>query len=220
MKIVGIYFPSAPWKRKKGACSGAKRSPWPRVHDRVEALKHMDDSFIEKLTALFDEYYTVIVKQCFLMVGFSSQYASIIEDCVQYAFLQAFLKHNKVLFYENPAGWLYVTAQRRLMTEIKREKRHLAIEKKYNRMTLASSPTQVDTIECWHRQESLRQLLRDILARLSATELRVCQLYLQEGHSIDETAAIMHVDRVVVRGAVDRIHRKARRIQKQYAHAE
>ncbi len=180
----------------------------------------MDDSSIEKFTALFDEYYAVIVKQCFLVVGFSSQYASIIEDCVQYAYLQAFLNHNKVLIYENPAGWLYVTAHRKLMVEIKKEKRHLAIERKYNRILLSSSPTQSDSIESWHRQETIRQLLSDIFAMLSATELRVCQLYLQEGYSMDETAAIMHVDRVVVRGAVDRIHRKARYVQKQCAHAE
>ncbi len=175
---------------------------------------------MKKLTALFDEYYAVIVKQCFLTVSFSSQYASIIEDCVQYAFLQAFLNGKKVLAHENPAGWLLVTARKKLIAEMRTQQRHLAIEKKYNHAILASCTAQSDSIERWQHQETIRQLLNDIFALLSATEMRVCQLYLQEGHSMDETAAIMHVDRVVVRGAVDRIHKKARHVQKQYTHME
>lgn len=176
----------------------------------------MDDQSIERITALFDEYYSVMVKQCYLMVGFSSQYASIIEDCVQYAFLQALLKRTRVLSHDNPAGWLFLTARKKLIVEMRKDHTHLAIEQKYSSTMYETFAPQYDNVERWQRQESARQLLKEIFASLSDTEMRVCQLYMQEGHTMDETAAIMHVDRVVVRGAVDRIHRKAWVLREQY----
>lgn len=180
----------------------------------------MDDASAQKFTALFDRYYVVLVKQCLMTVGFDSEYTSIAEDCVQYAFLQALLNHEKVLAYQNPAGWLYATSQKKLLSEIKKKKRRLAIENKYHHSLLPACAAASDHVALWHRRESIHQLLNRILAMFSLTERRVCWLYLAQGYSLSETAAIMHVDSVVVRGAVDRIHRKARKLQKQLGQTE
>lgn len=165
------------------------------------------------LADLFDKNYDTIVKQCLQMINYSSTYYDMVEDCVQYAFQQAMIRIDEVAKYENPAGWLSVTARLRLKSEMRLIRKHNKIlsEKVYNNGEVNEQLT--SQIDQWCRANEASEKLERILAILSDLEQTVYQTYFVDGYSIDETAELLHMDRTGIRGAIDRIRHKARTLK-------
>lgn len=165
----------------------------------------------QELGHLFELYHDILYKQCLHMVSYNHQYISLIDDCIQYAFLQALLKPRQFAQCKNPAGWLSVTARRHLISEIRKNSRRSKILAQWQDNTEEKASLQLETdIERWHNQQEASESVEQILKLLSSKEKEIFHGYFLQGFSIDEVAKNLKTSRSVVRGAIDRIRAKAR----------
>jgi len=166
----------------------------------------------KEISKLFELYHDVIYKQCLHMVGYNHQYIPLIDDCIQYAFLQAILKEGEFSQCVNPAGWLSVTARRQLMSEIRKNSRRSKITVPWYEHADEEASLQLETdIERWHSRQDAAECIERICEELSSTEKEVFDGYFLQDSSINEVAEKLKLSRGSVRGAIDRIRAKAKR---------
>lgn len=166
----------------------------------------------EEISRLFELYHDVVFKQCLRVVGYNNQYISIIDDSIQYAFMQALLKWEEFIACANPVGWLCVTAKSHLMSEIRKFSRRSKVTVPWYDRADEDASLQLETdIERWHNRQNAIESIEKICSLLSPTEKSVYDAYLVKDQSIDETAKELNMSRGAVRGAIDRIRAKAKR---------
>lgn len=166
----------------------------------------------EEISQLFELYHDVLYKQCLHMVGYNQRHIPLIDDCIQYAFLQAILKKDQFSQCKNQAGWLSVTARRHLMSEIRKNHRRSRITVPWYEHADEDASLQLETdIERWHSRQDTSDRIEQIYEILSSTEKEVFDGYFLEDSSIDEVARKLKISRGAVRGAIDRIRTKAKR---------
>ena len=148
------------------------------------------------------------------MIKYNQGYIPLIDDCIQYAFLQAMLKRDQFSQCKNQAGWLSVTARRRLMAEIRKSRRRSRITIPWYEHADEDASLQLETdIERWHNRQNTSECIERIYEVLSSTEKEVFDDYFLQGSSIDEVAKNLKTSRGAVRGAIDRIRTKAKRFR-------
>lgn len=167
----------------------------------------------KEISQLFELYHDVIYKQCLHMVGYNQQYISLIDDCIQYAFWQAILKKEQFAQCKNQAGWLSVIARRHLMSEIRKNCRRSKITVPWYEQADEDASLQLETdIDRWHSRQEATDCIEQIYEILSTTEKEVFRDYFLQDSSIDEVAENLKISRGAVRGAIDRIRTKAKRL--------
>lgn len=71
---------------------------------------------------LYDQFYDSIFQLCETIANHNPQFHSLIEDCIQDAFVKALLYYEDFKDYTNPMGWIAVAARNRLQTEIRKQR--------------------------------------------------------------------------------------------------
>lgn len=148
------------------------------------------------------------------MVHYDPQFFTLAEDSVQIAFLTA-VKHPES-FHDspNPYGWLAVCCKNHIMSKLRQQKNrarivgeHVSFEACEN----VEDPT--DAIIRWVDASTSREYIELIYHSLSSSEKKIFEDYYLCDCSLQETAARNGVTVGSVRGAVQRIRKKARSIK-------
>lgn len=167
------------------------------------------DDFI---TNLFTQYYDLLYNILRAMVSPNTRHIEQIDDCLQYTFLQAWIQKEKLKEHPNISGWLYTTAKNKLLAEINKEKRRLLILRKHpNEVNGVYSEN--DPIEKWQRQQDAATAFDKLYQSLTETEKLIFTLKYINGKSNREISSITDMPEVKIRGAIDRIHLKAKKIR-------
>lgn len=170
----------------------------------------MDSERNQHLRQLFEENYQAIYRRCYWIVGFNPQYHQLIEDCIQDAFVKATSHYDDYKDYENPVGWITITACNRLKSELRREKRRnknfVELEPEQLEQVAASS---VDVESLFDRQEILDHLSR-IYDSLTDKEKLIFHEYFLERKKMREVAADHGMKIGAVRSGIKRIRKRAK----------
>lgn len=162
------------------------------------------------LNRLFEQHYQDIYKRCLWVVGFDPKYHPLIEDCIQEAFVKAAKHYNDYKDYENPVGWIALTACNTLRSALRRELRHqqtvLSVEPDALEQA-ASIPAEADSL--FDRQEMIRQLT-EIYHMLTEREKLIFHEYFIERKRMREIALDNDLGLGAVRSGIKRIRRRAR----------
>lgn len=170
----------------------------------------MDTDRNQRLMQLFEQNYPAIYRRCYWVAGFHPQYHPLIEDCIQDAFLKAVSHYEDYKDYENPAGWIAITACNKLKSELRREKR--------KRMIFAAvSPDQLERTAIsdnhidlfWDHQEIIDRLIQ-IYEMLTDKEKLIFHEYFLERKKMREVAEEQGIEIGSVRSAIKRIRTRAK----------
>ncbi len=133
------------------------------------------------------------------------------EECVQETFEIAMRKMKKLLRHEAPEGWLKDTCRkislskrRKLLNRI----RILGTPVSYS--VLFDVPDPVDDIESWALANDLASVKQSLLSKLSDEERAVYRLFYEQHLSMKDTATELQLSVDAVRGALQRIRKKAK----------
>ena len=163
----------------------------------------------QRLKQLFEEHYQAIYRRCFWVVGFNSQYHHLIEDCIQDAFVKATSHYDDYKDYENPVGWIAITACNKLKSELRRENRRnrTFVDAAAERLEqIAASPSEIDSI--FDREELIEQLSQ-IYDLLTEKEKLIFHEYFIERKKMREVAADHGMEIGAVRSGIKRIRKRA-----------
>lgn len=158
--------------------------------------------------ALFEEYYHAyyedIYKFCLVKLNFKSEYA---EDCCQNVFLTLYRKLSEGITVEKPRAYLYTIAGN-------------LIHKAYDELRKGDTDAleRLDTPQYSVNVEDAvdsKMTLEAMRAMLTEEEMRLIQLRYEEGYSLDELAAMLHLSKMTLSKRLYRIRQKIRNEVKQ-----
>lgn len=169
----------------------------------------MDTDRNQRLRQLFEEHYQAIYRRCYWVVGFHPRYHHLIEDCIQDAFVEAAAHYDDYKDYENPVGWIAITACNKLKSELRRESRKnktfIDVDQEQLEQ-IAVSATDIESL--FDRQEIIAQLSR-IYDVLTEREKLIFHEYFLERKKMREVAADHGMEIGAVRSGIKRIRKRA-----------
>lgn len=164
----------------------------------------------QRLTLLFEEHYQSIYRRCFWVAGFQPAYHQLIEDCIQDAFVKAASHYDEYKDYENPVGWIAITACNRLKSELRRERRRKRIFADLHPEQLESMAVSENNVENFLKNQEIIDQLCRIYDMLTDKEKLIFQAYFLERKKMREVAAENGMEIGAVRSGIKRIRRRAR----------
>lgn len=169
----------------------------------------MDNDFVEQL---YENYLVELQRFCALQFRHSPTYMPIVDDVVQDVFLKA-LKHETLLRqHPNPYGWLALTCRNAVKSIVRRDiRRREILGKPVAVEEYEDIAQQQDDIVRWMDKMQHEDTIRHLRERLTPLEHQVYEAYFEQDLSASDTADRLQVTVESVRGAVQRIRRKALR---------
>ncbi len=164
-----------------------------------------DKEFIEQL---FFQYHDSLQYLC--MVYFSDpQYLSCVDDCIQEVFLAAYKKRKKLMLHPNPYAWLKNACKKQCMVMMRDKRRHAQILQKYG----CYEEHVTNDVLVWLKQNHAMEQLKMLESQLTDTEKEIYQAYFFHDQSACEIAQENDTSEAAVRGAIQRIRKKASRLE-------
>lgn len=169
----------------------------------------VNDQFFEKL---YRDYYEELHRYCAMQFHFSPDYRSDVDDIVQEVFIKAYRYQKVLLTHENKMGWLCATCKNMCRSIMRRDLRRKEITGVAVPLEDCNDFAQrLDDIVRWTEQREDREALSALKQTLTATEARVYKAYYEEGWNDHETASMLGMTLVAVRGVLQRIRNKAKK---------
>lgn len=162
------------------------------------------------LNQLFEKHYQAIYRRCLWVVDFDPRYHHLIEDCIQDAFMKATSHYEDYKDYENPVGWIAITACNSLRSALRRElrSRQTFLEMEPEQLEQAAyAPADADRL--FDRQELIRQLT-EIYSLLTEREKLIFHEYFIEHKHMRKIAQDNGMGLSAVRSGIRRIRRRAK----------
>ena len=173
------------------------------------------------LNALYLRLYQDLYRYCYVLLGCRTEYSAEAENCVHQAFLQAAAHIGKVRKHPAPDRWLYTVSgnyarmyQRRLRIRTRLFGHRVSTD------NMIGTPDSHDCYDEWLAAETISAFKEQLVTSLTKDELMTYETYYAEGCTIQETAARLHATTGMIRGAIQSIRRKARRIREQMMNEE
>lgn len=165
----------------------------------------------DHLTELFIRYHDTLEKYCRRLVNYDPKFFTLAEDAVQIAFLNAVKDAEGFNASKNQYGWLAICCRNYIMSKLRQYKNRNAIVGKHISFDGCENiQDPVDAVIRW-LDSSYSQVITDsIYASLSSSEKQVFEDYYLYDYSLKETAQRNNVTVGSVRGAIQRIRRKAK----------
>lgn len=115
----------------------------------------------KEIEDLFSQYHQIMYHYCLAKINYHQHFATLIDDCIQEAFVVFTITYDKLSSHPNPAGWLCHTAWNRLRTKMRNaNSRNKKLEKMAD-LEIKSIPEIHDAIDRWRIETkpsaSLRQ---------------------------------------------------------------
>ena len=168
------------------------------------------NEFIEKL---YIEFYEELHRYCAMQFRFSYQYMPMVDDIVQEVFFKAFLNVETVMIHPNPMGWLCSACRFMCMSIIRRDLRRRDIVGISVPLDDCNDFQQrMDDIMRWAEKQEDIEVLETLKKTLTPMEMKVYEAYYERGASDRETAEKLDMTLVAVRGVLQRIRNKAKKL--------
>ena len=192
------------------------------IKDRLSLYKNlspesygaiMQDTNVH-LSILFSKYHDALEKYCTRLVHYDSKYRTLVEDSVQIAFLKALNDPESFNQSPNQYGWLAVCCKNHIFSKLRQQKNREEIVGKQitlDRCCDIEDPT--DAIIRWINSSDSRKFLNSLYASLSSSEKQIFEDYYLHDCSLQETANRNNLTIGSVRGAVERIRKKAKKMK-------
>lgn len=164
-----------------------------------------------QLADLFTEHHDALERYCKRLVHYDPKYFSLAEDCVQIAFLTALRHPESFNNCPNKYGWLAICCKNYIISKLRQQKNRANILGKrvsFEECESVEDPT--DAIIRWIDSSTLQEYIDSIYTSLSPSEKRIFEDYYYQDCSLQETATRNNVTIGSVRGAVQRIRKKAK----------
>lgn len=167
----------------------------------------------DAVTDLYCRHYKIIYNHCLIMAGYEKRYISLIDDCIQEAFVVFLLDYDKLSTHPNHIGWLCTAAWNRLRTQIRKTNGH---DQKIQEMGSLEQVVISDVDEAldrWIIRQEARSQIAAVHAILTAQERAVFRSYFVDDLSLAETARITGLSANSTRSAIERIRKRARQTE-------
>lgn len=169
----------------------------------------MNNQFIEQL---YRDYYEELHRYCAMQFHYSHDYRSDVDDIVQEVFIKAYRYRKVLLTHENQMGWLCVVCKNMCRSIKRRDARRKELIGVSVPLEDCNDYAQrMDDIMRWVERQEDREVLSALKQTLTATEGRVYKAYYEEGRNDHETASMLGMTLVAVRGVLQRIRNKAKK---------
>ncbi|WP_461811512.1 RNA polymerase sigma factor [Faecalimonas sp.] len=162
------------------------------------------------LELLYAECYDSVFRYCLAVADFNPRYYSLIEDCIQDAFIKTITHYKEFKGYQNKTGWIARVASNRLKEEIRKEQNHQKVISAHIEDMGQSMAFSINEIEKKIDTNENRDEILRIYRMLSERERRVFVSFFLEEKRIKEVAADSNLSLNSVRAAIKRIRNKAR----------
>ncbi len=165
------------------------------------------------LAELYEKYYDSVFHVCYQQVGYQARLIPLVEDCIHDAFVAALQYYEAYKDFENPMGWITISARNRVKSELRKKRfreqpvhlERLAKEQELQRNVLATD------VERWLDREEASSNLEIILKLLTDRERMVYDACFEQNLSLKETVELTGLSANAVRSAIDRIRQRAKR---------
>lgn len=165
------------------------------------------------LADLYEKYYDSVFHVCYQQVGYQARLIPLVEDCIHDAFVIALQHYEAYKDFDNPMGWIAITARNRLRSELRKKNfREMTVHlEKLAKEQEAQTDTLATDVDRWLDREEANSNLEIILGLLSDRERMVYDAYFEQNLSLKETVELTGLSANAVRSAIDRIRQKAKR---------
>ena len=169
----------------------------------------MNDQFIEEL---YKNYYEELHRYCAMQFHFAPVYMPTVDDIVQEVFIKAYRNRKELLTHDSKMGWLCITCRNMCRSIVRRDLRRKELMGVAVPLEDCNDYVQrLDDIIRWVERQEDREVLDALKQTLTDTEAHVYEAYYEAGKSDQETADILGMTRVAVRGVLQRIRNKAKK---------
>lgn len=169
----------------------------------------MNDQFIEEL---YKNYYVTLYRYCATQFHCDPAYMSLVDDIVQEVFIKAYKNQKALMNHSNKMGWLCITCKNMCRSIVRRDVRRKEIIGVSVPIETCNDYVQrLDDIMCWVESREDSEVLAALKETLTPTEMRVYEAYYEENQSDHETASVLGMTLVAVRGVLQRIRNKAKK---------
>lgn len=166
----------------------------------------------EFLNALVLRYGDALTKYAYRFLGYQPHLQQTAQDAVQETFLKAVKEVEALMVHPNVAGWLKVSL-RNVLLNIRRQNQQG--EEKIQGICMDASQRQLcaalDAFEV-HQYPQLQEVMEAAAAVLTESEASTFYNHFLEGLTMEETALLEGTSVDSVRGRIQRIRKKLRKI--------
>lgn len=167
-----------------------------------------------QLTALFEEHHNALEQYCKRLVHYDPKFFTLAEDAVQIAFMKALTDPKSFNASINKYGWLAICCKNHINSKLRQYKNRNDIVGRHISFDVCESVADpADAIIRWMDSSCSQEITDSIYASLSPSEQKIFADYFQHCCSLEETANLNNVTIGSVRGAVQRIRKKAKGIR-------
>ena len=168
----------------------------------------------DQLTALFEIHHNALEQYCKRLVHYDSKFFTLAEDAVQVAFMKARADPKSFNAAINKYGWLAICCRNHIRSKLRQYKNRNDIIGRHISFDLCECVEDpVDAIFRWMDSSYSQEITDSVYASLSPLEKQVFKDYYQLDYSLEETAERSNATVGSVRGAVQRIRKKAKEMR-------
>lgn len=166
------------------------------------------------LAELYEKYYDSVFHVCYQQVGYQACLIPLVEDCIHDAFVAALQCYEAYKDFDNPMGWIALTARNRVRSELRKKRyREMPVYlEKLAKEQEAQADALATDVDRWLDREEASSNLETIIGLLSDRERMVYGAYFEQNLSLKETVELTGLSANAVRSAVDRIRQRAKRL--------
>lgn len=170
-----------------------------------------EESFIEHLFVTYHEALKYYCMRCF---SYQSHFLPYVDDCIQEVFFAALKKKDKLFVHPNPYAWLRNACKKQCLMVLRRNKIWQKVIGKYETTEVPAPTTCIeDDILRWLCLYDTEKWVKNLKERLSDSERLVFIEYFENEKSAVDIAKIHHTSVSSIRGAIQRIRKKALHIE-------
>lgn len=168
----------------------------------------------DQLSDLFIRHHDTLEQYCHRLVHYDPKFFTLAEDAVQIAFMKAIIDPVSFNASPNKYGWLAVCCKNHISSKLRQYKNRNDIAGQHISYDVCESVQDpIDAIIRWIDSSYSKEIIDSIYDSLSPAEKQVFEDYYKRDYSLEETARRNNITVGAVRGAVQRIRKKAKEMK-------
>lgn len=171
----------------------------------------------EFITCLYEAYYGKLRTYCTAYVGGNRLFARDIEECVQDAFMAAYLKYGDLQNHKSIEGWLKKACSYRMRKVIKKRKQGIEpLLLSLDALPFDIEVQKIDPIDTYLAEIAQEELYNSIFSQLNENERHLIIDHWIKGKSIDELAKQHRTTVGTIKNKLFRVRKKLKSLRKNF----
>lgn len=162
---------------------------------------------------LYNKYYALLKNYCISIFHYNPSLTTLAEDCVQDAFYKALIHIEDIMKTPNPYAWLAKCCKNNCYAILRKK---VLVRRLLGKSIPIEESTDIpdvsDSLFRWLCQYQALEQLQELRTCLTSLEDTVFDTYYLNNMSVTETAEQNGIAFYSVKGALDRIRSKARKL--------